>query len=66
MPMSFASLLGGLAPTSDVLILARAIQGFGGALMAASSLGIITANFAEERHARREHEPKDKPGRKIE
>ncbi len=44
---ALASLLGGLAPTSDVLILARAIQGFGGALMAASSLGIITANFAE-------------------
>jgi EmrB/QacA subfamily drug resistance transporter len=48
-----ASLLGGLAPTSGVLILARAIQGFGGALMAASSLGIITANFAEGAERRR-------------
>jgi EmrB/QacA subfamily drug resistance transporter len=48
-----ASLLGGLAPTSDVLILARAIQGFAGALMAASSLGIITANFAEGAERRR-------------
>jgi EmrB/QacA subfamily drug resistance transporter len=44
---ALASLLGGLAPTSDVLIIARGIQGFGGALMAASSLGIITASFAE-------------------
>ncbi len=49
---SVASLLGGLAPTSDVLIIARGIQGLGGALMAATSLGIITANFAQgpERH----------------
>jgi EmrB/QacA subfamily drug resistance transporter len=49
---SMASLLGGLAPTSLVLIIARGIQGLGGALMAATSLGIITANFLEghERH----------------
>ena len=49
---SAASLLGGLAPTSLVLIIARGIQGLGGALMAATSLGIITANFAQghERH----------------
>jgi EmrB/QacA subfamily drug resistance transporter len=49
---SLASLLGGLAPTSLVLIIARGIQGLGGALMAATSLGIITANFADghERH----------------
>jgi EmrB/QacA subfamily drug resistance transporter len=49
---SAASLLGGLAPTSLVLIVARGIQGLGGALMAATSLGIITANFSEghERH----------------
>jgi EmrB/QacA subfamily drug resistance transporter len=47
-----ASLLGGLAPTSLVLIIARGIQGLGGALMAATSLGVLTANFAEgaERH----------------
>jgi EmrB/QacA subfamily drug resistance transporter len=50
---ALASLLGGLAPTSDVLILARAIQGFGGALMAATSLGIITATFAEGHERRR-------------
>jgi EmrB/QacA subfamily drug resistance transporter len=49
---SLASLLGGLAPTSLVLIIARGIQGLGGALMAATSLGIIAANFAQgpERH----------------
>ncbi len=42
---SLASLAGGLAPTSGVLIGARAFQGFAGALMAASSLAIITASF---------------------
>ncbi len=42
---SAASLLGGLAPTSGVLIGARALQGLAGALMAASSLAIITASF---------------------
>jgi EmrB/QacA subfamily drug resistance transporter len=47
-----ASLLGGTAPTSTVLIGARALQGLGGALMAASSLAIITSSFAAgpERH----------------
>ncbi|HSS37944.1 MAG TPA: MFS transporter, partial [Polyangia bacterium] len=42
---STASLIGGLAPTSGVLIGARALQGLAGALMAASSLAIITASF---------------------
>jgi MFS family permease len=42
---SLASLAGGLAPTSGVLIGARALQGLAGALMAASSLAIITASF---------------------
>jgi MFS family permease len=42
---SAASLGGGVAPTSGVLIGARAIQGLAGALMAASSLAIITASF---------------------
>jgi EmrB/QacA subfamily drug resistance transporter len=41
-----ASLGGGVAPTSTLLIVARALQGFGGALMAASSLAIITSSFA--------------------
>ena len=40
-----ASLAGGVAPTSGVLIGARAVQGLAGALMAASSLAIITASF---------------------
>ena len=43
---SLASLAGGAAPTSGILILARAVQGLGGALMAASSLTIITSSFA--------------------
>ena len=40
-----ASLAGGVAPTSGVLVGARAAQGLAGALMAASSLAIITASF---------------------
>jgi EmrB/QacA subfamily drug resistance transporter len=40
-----ASLLGGLAQDRIMLISARGLQGFAGALMAASSLAIITANF---------------------
>jgi EmrB/QacA subfamily drug resistance transporter len=49
---SGASLIGGLAPDSTVLIVARAIQGLGGALMAACSLAIVTSTFAPgpERH----------------
>ncbi len=42
---SLASLAGGLAPSQEVLVAARAIQGVAGALMAASSLAIITASF---------------------
>jgi EmrB/QacA subfamily drug resistance transporter len=40
-----ASLAGGVAPDRGLLIGARAGQGFAGALMAASSLAIITASF---------------------
>jgi EmrB/QacA subfamily drug resistance transporter len=40
-----ASLAGGLAQDRDMLIGARALQGLGGAFMAASSLAIITASF---------------------
>jgi len=39
------SLIGGLAPTQVVLVAARGAQGIAGALMAASSLAIITASF---------------------
>ncbi len=42
---SVASLVGGLAADRDMLISARAVQGLAGALMAASSLAIITAAF---------------------
>ncbi|HEX3693418.1 MAG TPA: MFS transporter [Solirubrobacteraceae bacterium] len=41
-----ASLAGGLAGDRTTLVLARAGQGIGGALMAACSLAIITASFA--------------------
>ncbi len=49
---SLASLLGGTAVDREVLIGARALQGLGGAIMAASSLAIITSSFAAgpERH----------------
>ena len=40
-----ASLAGGAAPDQGVLVGARALQGFAGALMAATSLAIITASF---------------------
>src|SRR5580692_5848629 len=41
-----ASLAGGLASDRATLVLARAAQGVGGALMAACSLAIITSSFA--------------------
>ncbi len=41
-----ASLAGGLAPDRATLVAARAAQGFGGALMAACSLAVITSSFA--------------------
>lgn len=49
---SGASLAGGLAQDSTMLIAARAVQGLGGALMAACSLAIVTSTFpaGPERH----------------
>ncbi len=49
---ALASLLGGTAVDRQVLVGARALQGLGGAVMAASSLAIITSSFAAgpERH----------------
>jgi EmrB/QacA subfamily drug resistance transporter len=44
---SVASLLNGLAPSSEFLILARGLQGLGGALIAPAALSIITTTFAE-------------------
>ena len=42
---ALASLAGGLATSRDMLVAARGLQGLGGALMAASSLAIITSSF---------------------
>ena len=42
---ALASLAGGAAPSQEVLVGARALQGIAGALMAACSLAIITASF---------------------
>ena len=49
---TLASLIGGIAPDSAVLIAARAAQGLAGAGMAAASLAIITSTFppGPERH----------------
>jgi EmrB/QacA subfamily drug resistance transporter len=44
---SVASLLNGLAPSSEFLILARGLQGLGGALIAPAALSIITTTFEE-------------------
>ena len=43
-----ASLLCGLAPNTEALIAARALQGVGGALLTPGSLAIIEASFAPE------------------
>ncbi len=42
-----ASLAGGLALSSDVLVGARALQGIGGAVVAPASLSILTSTFTE-------------------
>src|SRR4051812_20002578 len=44
-----ASLLVGVAPAAWWLIAARALQGVGAAILAPSSLALLTANFAEGR-----------------
>jgi len=41
-----ASLLCSVAPTAEILIIARALQGIGGALLVPSSLAIILSNFS--------------------
>jgi EmrB/QacA subfamily drug resistance transporter len=43
---ALASLAGGIAPDRVTLVVARAVQGLGGALMAACSLAIITSSFS--------------------
>lgn len=47
-----ASLLCGLAPTDEVLALARGLQGIGGALLTPGSLAILQASFARGDRAR--------------
>ncbi|MFE7411709.1 MFS transporter [Streptomyces laurentii] len=47
-----ASLLCGIAPTSGILIAARALQGVGGALLTPGSLALIQASFHADDRAR--------------
>ncbi|MGM0363553.1 MFS transporter, partial [Streptomyces griseoaurantiacus] len=49
---ALASLACGLAPTSGVLIAARALQGVGGALLTPGSLALIQASFHPDDRAR--------------
>ncbi|MGC5567908.1 MFS transporter [Streptomyces sp. FR-108] len=49
---ALASLLCGLAPDSETLITARALQGVGGALLTPGSLAIIQSSFHPEDRAR--------------
>src|SRR3954451_16308506 len=44
---SVASFLGGMAPSFGVLVVARALQGAFGALLAPSALSLLTVTFAE-------------------
>ncbi|MCE0540029.1 MFS transporter [Kineosporia rhizophila] len=47
-----ASLLCGVAPNLETLVLARALQGVGGALLTPGSLAMISASFCREDRAR--------------
>jgi MFS family permease len=47
------SLVGGLAPTPWVLVVARAVQGMGGALLAPATLSLVTTLFTEGRERSR-------------
>src|SRR6266446_1886597 len=49
---ALASATCGLAPTINQLILARAVQGIGGALLVPGSLAIISASFPEKERGR--------------
>ncbi|ASR39742.1 MFS transporter [Prauserella marina] len=49
---AIASLLCGLAPTTELLVAARVLQGIGGALLTPGSLAILQATFAKEDRAR--------------
>src|SRR5216684_4027469 len=49
---TLASIWGGLSPTVLSLILARAVQGVGAALLVPGSLAIISASFSDEQRGR--------------
>lgn len=49
---AMASVWCGLAPDVDQLIVARAVQGVGGALLVPGSLAIISSSFSEEQRGR--------------
>ncbi len=50
---SLASLAGGLAPSPQVILAARAVQGLGGAIVSPTALALLTATFPEgEAHNR--------------
>ena len=49
---ALASLLCGLAPTAEILVVARALQGIGGALLTPGSLAIISSSFVATDRAR--------------
>ena len=49
---SLASALCGLAPTLELLIVARAVQGVGGALLVPGSLALLSASFAPDDRGR--------------
>src|SRR4051795_8059126 len=44
---AFASLLGGLSTSQGMLVVARGVQGLGGAVVAPATLSILTTTFAE-------------------
>jgi MFS family permease len=48
-----AALVGGLAPTPTVLLVARALQGLGGALLFPATLSLVNTTFAEGRERNR-------------
>jgi EmrB/QacA subfamily drug resistance transporter len=48
-----ASLAGGLAPAPEILLVARAVQGLGGALVFPATLAVVNTRFAEGRERNR-------------
>jgi EmrB/QacA subfamily drug resistance transporter len=48
-----AALMGGLAPSSTILLIARGLQGFAGALVFPATLSLINTTFAEGRERNR-------------